>query len=247
MPDELGKQVEKDCLLLQNHSVEELFRLGQGRGNLTSLCKLAHHPAYFILKQYARRGAPVGLTTSPWMSGRKDDTIARGPHKSAYEFQDFFRVELLDMVRKHTWMVLPYCFIRHLKNLGVSPISVVPQHERCPRPIVVYSFSKVIGETITVAPDDAMQFGRALERIITQIVKADPRFGTVAFIKLDIWVKADNIPKLGVAIPNIRNLNNAVMGFWTVQRGLIRQIFTHNTYNLICRQLFNPNMKDDLP
>jgi hypothetical protein len=30
----------------------------------------------------------------------------------------------------------------------------------------------------------------------------------------------------------IRTLINAVMGFWTVQRGLIRQFFTHNTYNL---------------
>jgi hypothetical protein len=46
---------------------------------------------------------------------------------------------------------------------------------------------------------------------------------------------------------HIRNLNNAVMGFWTVQRGLIRQFYTHNTYNLICRQLFNPNMQADLP
>jgi hypothetical protein len=42
-------------------------------------------------------------------------------------------------------------------------------------------------------------------------------------------------------------VNNAVMGFWTVQRGLIRQFFTHNAYNLICRQLFNPNMPADLP
>jgi hypothetical protein len=49
------------------------------------------------------------------------------------------------------------------------------------------------------------------------------------------------------AVLNIRNLNNAVMGFWTVQRGLIRQFFTHNTYNLICIQLFNPNMQADLP
>jgi hypothetical protein len=34
----------------------------------------------------------------------------------------------------------------------------------------------------------------------------------------------------------IRNLNNAVMGFWTVQRGLIRQFFTHNTYNLTLKR-----------
>jgi hypothetical protein len=85
--------------------------------------------------------------------------IARGPHKSAYDFQDFLRTELLDMVRKHTWMVLPYRVVRHLKNLRVSPIGVVPQHKRRPRPIVDYSFSKVNGETITLAPDDAMQFG----------------------------------------------------------------------------------------
>ena len=210
MPDELGKQVKNDCMLLQNHSVEELFRLRQGRGDLTSLYKLAHHPAYFILKQYARRGAPVGLKTAPWTNGRKDAAIARGPHKSAYDFQDFLRTELLDMVRKHTWMVLPYRVVRHLKNLRVSPIGVVPQHERRPRPIVDYSFSKVNGETITLAPDDAMQFGRALERIITQIVKADQRFGPVKFIKIDIadgfyriWVRAEDIPKLGVAIPHL--------------------------------------------
>jgi hypothetical protein len=79
MPDELGKQeVENDCLLLQNHRVEELFRLRQGRGDLTSLHKLAHHPSVFRLKQYARQGAPVGLTTAPWTSGRKDAAIARG-------------------------------------------------------------------------------------------------------------------------------------------------------------------------
>jgi hypothetical protein len=39
MPDGLGKQVKNDCLLLQNHSFEELFRLRQGRGDLTSLRK----------------------------------------------------------------------------------------------------------------------------------------------------------------------------------------------------------------
>jgi hypothetical protein len=141
---------------------------------------------------------------------QKDDAIARGPHKSAYEFQNFLHTELLDMVRKHTWMVLSYHVVRHLKNLRVSPIDVVPQHERRPCLIIDYSFSKVNGETITLAPDDAMQFGSALERIITQIVKADQRFGPVEFIKIDIadgfyriWVKAEDIPKLCVAIPNL--------------------------------------------
>jgi hypothetical protein len=46
---------------------------------------------------------------------------------------------------------------------------------------------------------------------------------------------------------HIRNLNNAVMGFWIVPRGLIRQFFSHNAYKLICRQLLKPNMQAGLP
>jgi hypothetical protein len=53
-----------------------------------------------------------------------------------------------------------------------------------------------------------MQFGRALERIITQVVRADPRYGPVQFIKIDladgfyrVFVRAEDIPKLGVAFP----------------------------------------------
>ena len=46
---------------------------------------------------------------------------------------------------------------------------------------------------------------------------------------------------------NIRNLNNAIMGFSTVQRGLIGPFFTHIAYILIFRQWFNPSMQADLP
>jgi hypothetical protein len=45
----------------------------------------------------------------------------------------------------------------------------------------------------------------------------------------------------------IWNLNNAVKGFWSMQCCLISQFFTHNTYKLIYRQSFNPNMQADLP
>jgi hypothetical protein len=99
LPDELGKQVINDCLLLNESTVEEVFRHRQGRGDLTSLRKIAHHPAHHLLKQFATRGAPVLLRTPPWTQGRKDAAMQRGPHKSAYEYQDFLRSELLDMVR----------------------------------------------------------------------------------------------------------------------------------------------------
>jgi hypothetical protein len=53
-----------------------------------------------------------------------------------------------------------------------------------------------------------MQFGKALKRVLQHIMEADPRFGPVHLIKVDIangfyrlWVNLHDIPKLAVAIP----------------------------------------------
>eukprot|EP00980_Cylindrotheca_fusiformis_P030443 scaffold24817_cov211-Cylindrotheca_fusiformis.AAC.1 len=133
----------------------------------------------------------------------------RGPHKSSYEYQDFLREELADMVDSATWMVLPYSEVAQLPNLRISPMGVVPQHERRPRPIVDYSYSGLNSETVPLMPRESMQFGRALERLITQVVYSNPSFGPVNFIKIDIkdgfyriWLRLEDIPKLGVAIPS---------------------------------------------
>jgi hypothetical protein len=55
---------------------------------------------------------------------------------------------------------------------------------------------------------EAMQFGKALERFIWSIVHADPRFGPVQMIKVDladgfyrVWIKATDVIKLGVSFP----------------------------------------------
>jgi hypothetical protein len=114
------------------------------------------------------------------------------------------------MVDRATWLVLPYKLLRHLPNLRISPMGVVPQHERRPRPIVDYSFSGVNHDTLNLAPTEAMQFGHALERIISQTVHSDPRFGPVKFLKIDIadgfyrvWLNIDDIPTLAVSIPTL--------------------------------------------
>ena len=210
IPDELGKIINSDVARLSESTLHQLFRKRQGRGNFTKLHKTKHHPAHHLLRQLGTRGAPVLLRTAPWGQGRKDAAIARGPHKSAREFLTFLRGEMADMVRKAIWMVLPYSRVKHLKNLRVSPIGVVPQHSRRPRTIVDYSFSDVNGETLHLSPREAMQFGRALERLITQVVHSDPRFGPVHFIKIDladgfyqVWARTEDIPKLGVAFPEL--------------------------------------------
>jgi hypothetical protein len=94
--------------------------------------------------------------------------------------------------------------------LRISPIGVVPQRDRRPRTIVDYSFSGVNQETCPLAPAEAMQFGKALQRIVDDIVNADPRWGPVYLCKVDIAdgfyrvdVRTDDIPKLGVVLPSL--------------------------------------------
>jgi hypothetical protein len=54
-----------------------------------------------------------------------------------------------------------------------------------------------------------MQFGRALWQVLQQVSDADPRLGPVHLSKIDIadgfyciWIKAEDVPKLGVMFPS---------------------------------------------
>jgi hypothetical protein len=56
-----------------------------------------------------------------------------------------------------------------------------------------------------------MQFGKALERILAQIVAANPAHGPVQLTKVDIadgfyrvWLNLSDIPKLAVSIPSLK-------------------------------------------
>ena len=72
-----------------------------------------------------------------------------------------------------------------------------------------YTFSALNGDTVAMAPREAMQFGRALQRVCSTIVHSDRRFGPVKMAKIDIadgfyhvWVQLADVPKLGVALPS---------------------------------------------
>jgi hypothetical protein len=60
-----------------------------------------------------------------------------------------------------------------------------------------------------MAPRESMQFGRALQRLITSLVYANPTYGPPKLGKIDIadgfyrvGVRTCDIPKLGVALPH---------------------------------------------
>lgn len=71
-----------------------------------------------------------------------------------------------------------------------------------------YTFSGINVDTLPLAPKESMQFGRALQRVITKVVQLNPRYGQVQMAKIDIadgfyriWLQIADIPKLGVALP----------------------------------------------
>jgi len=57
------------------------------------------------------------------------------------------------------------------------------------------SFHGVNKDTLPVAPADSMQFGRALERVLHRIRHANPQFGPVHLLKIDI---ADGFYRIGL-------------------------------------------------
>ena len=169
-----------------------------------------NHPAHRMLHNYRRHGVPVTLADSPWTASELQDSLERGPHKSAYEYIEFLREDMADMVAKGFWVVVTYDSVKHVKGLRLSPIGVVPQRARRPRPIVDYSFYGVNQATQPNVPTDAMQFGRALERLLRKVLLASPRHGKVYLMKIDLAdgfyrvpLSAAGLSQLGVVFPHL--------------------------------------------
>jgi hypothetical protein len=204
----LSKYVNQLSVLLREHGWQQVVQSRRQRGDFGPL--RIKHPAQRFLKYLKTRGVPVLLATPPWDQARIQAAVKRGPHKSAKDHHAFLHTEMADMIEKGQWIVLPYDQVKDLPNLRISPIGVVPQRDRRPRTIVDYSFSGVNQDTCPVAPQEAMQFGTALQRVVEDIVNADPQWGPVYLCKVDVSdgfyrvdVRKEDIPKLGVILPTM--------------------------------------------
>ena len=204
----LGKcaQSTKDRLLALGW--EGLVSAARGVSNMTESVGTIPHQAARALDHLRKRGASVPTSTKPWTTAQVDCAAARGSHQSAKAHVEFVCEELLEFCQQGYWIVLPLDAVRTLPNLRLSPLGVVPQRERRPRLIVDYTYSKVNEETVRLAPPEAMQFGRALQRVMTNVAHANPRYGPPKLAKVDIadgfyrvWLRLADIPKLGVVLP----------------------------------------------
>jgi hypothetical protein len=130
------------------------------------------------------------------------------PTQVSSDDREFICDGTLDLCRQRYWAVLPYDQVRHRPNLLVSPLGVVPPCDRRPRLIVDYIFSGVNEDKLLLAPKEAMQSGRVLQRVMSTTVHADPRYGPVYLAKIDItdgfyrvWLQQADILKLGIVLP----------------------------------------------
>lgn len=207
--DRLGEYVTAHTGMFMGLSWREFVQAVRGRGDLRVTEEArSSHPAGDLLLQFEKNGVPVVLSSAPWSQQLKDERSKRGSHKSCQDNMDFLREEILDYVEKGFWLLLPYRVLRHMKELRLSPLGIVPQRGRRPRLIVDYSFYGVNSDTLRLTPSEAMQFGRALERILYYIRKSNPRFGPVYLGKVDLAdgfyrlrLTDSSILKLAVAFP----------------------------------------------
>jgi len=172
-----------------------------------AICHI-QHPVAHILNHLRVHGAPIWMKSGPWTRTQLDAAVARGSHQSAALHQTFLADEMLAMIQKGQWIILPYSAVANIPNLWISPLGVVPQHDHWPCTIADYTFSGVNADTIPLATHLALQFGQALLQIIHAIVQSNPAHGPVYMIKLDladgfyhIHIAPADIPHLGVSFP----------------------------------------------
>ena len=113
------------------------------------------------------------------------------------------------MVEKGQWVVLPYLVAKGMPGLRLSPPGMKVERDRIPRWLGAYSYFKTNAKTFPVACFSAMQYGRALDRLIHKIVYADPALGYVYLLKADvsngfyhIGLRPEDAPKLGLIFPS---------------------------------------------
>ena len=169
------------------------------------------HPAASLMDTLRTVGAKADMRAPPWTKGRKKSALERGPHQSAKEHIEFLRQEFTDMINKGQWAMLPARMLNDEIELRLSPLGVVPQRDRRPRTICDYTYFQVNEDTRPTAPKEAMQFGKALQRILHHIHHANPHLGPVYLSKIDIsdgfyriWLRAEDIPKMAVLFPSRR-------------------------------------------
>ncbi len=182
----LGKLIREHSYLCKTLGWQRFITTLQQPRDTASYLNRLPHPAASFLHRISSVGIPAPSSSAPWTMSRKRHHYQRGAHYSASaQYRTFLWDDMLDMVRKGYWTILPFHLIKSFSHLKLSPAGVVPQRTRRPRPIMDYSFTEVNQYSIPLAPD-SMQIGHTLHRLLQNIAYANPAFGPPLLCKFDL-------------------------------------------------------------
>ena len=106
-------------------------------------------------------------------------------------------------------MVLPYLDAKQLPGLWLSLLGVKIERNRRPRWLSNYSFNPINAKILPIYDLSTMQYGRCLDRLLQEIVYADPKLGPVHIVKADVsegfyrvGLGPTDAAKLGLVFPN---------------------------------------------
>ena len=207
--DRLGTLVRELSDLYANApSWTEFVESFRGRSYLAETVGNLPHPAAPLLDKWRLEGVPILSTSEPWSTEDKDTRFERGCHPSALEHADFLREEFAEFIERKFWVVLPYELVRDLPQLQLSPAAVKDERDRKPRLLCDHSWYPINDTTLPHVPLEAMQFGGALPRILSDVRHANPRYGPTRLSKHDIkdgfyrmYFRAEDCPKLAIMPP----------------------------------------------
>ena len=86
----------------------------------------------------------------------------------------FLREEFASMVEKGQWVVLLYSVAKDLPGLRMIPPGAKEERYRRPRWLGDDSFSNLNSKILPITAMYAMKYGRALDRLIREVVIDDP-------------------------------------------------------------------------
>ena len=143
------------------------------------------HPAAPLLRHAAEHGVPIAFPRGMYEEER-DDAILYGMHASARKEAEFIHMNLAEQIQAGHVAVFTLEAVTSLKNLWFSPIAVIPHVGRRPQLIYDFTWSGLNNTSERLSPMDAMRFRGALQRILKEVLTADPRLGKVYHTKLNL-------------------------------------------------------------
>ena len=104
--------------------------------------------------------------------------------------------------------IYPLEAVDALQNLWISPVAVIPQLGRHLRLIFDFTWSGLYEAKKRLSPMEVMCFGGVLQRILRQVLPADPSLGPVYLNNVELvhaymrlWVRMGDVPSFAFLIP----------------------------------------------